>query len=167
MAREYLGAAPSVNADLVRKVDLDTSSPPTTALTNSAFAQASGSLTTTTTVTDVPGATVTITTQVANTVVVVYGMFDVLCAGTTTGDIGVGTLNVDGTDVATHNAIVEGKVGASNEVRLTGGQVWRVTLATAGSHTLKLRGSRFNAGVQTGTITFQLTHTTIAVLGRF
>lgn len=173
MARENLGAAPTVNNDLVRKGDLDTALAgkvplSATSMTNAAFAQASSNLVCTTTITDVPGATVTITTQVANTVVMVQGVFDFSAINMTAAHVGQGSLAVDGSTVANPKALYTGYTPgvANSNFRSTITQVWLVTLASAGSHTLKLQGSR---NLDTGGTTYQIgqNHTTITVLGRF
>ncbi len=105
---------------------------------------------------DVNGATLTITTPVANTVVTVWGYFDV---GTTGGtDTFIGSLNVDGSGVTTGEAHLE---GAGSE-RATVAQSWEVTLASVGSHTLKLRRQKSSAA---DTVTLFSTHTKIKVAG--
>ena len=115
---------------------------------------ASGALTLTTTVTDVPGATITLNTLTANAVYKAWAVFDMVVVTAATGNNMNGYLSVDGaqqTAVAAHEM-----VAADLD---TVAQQWRGTLATAGSHTLKLRGNRSAAG--DGTIA--AAHTTLIV----
>jgi hypothetical protein len=135
-----------------------------TDLANSAIARASDALTLTTTTTDVPGASLTITTQMPNTVVVVTAFFDLAASNTTGTDVAVGSLDVDGVSM-TGAIIYQMQVAGVSAHRLTAGQQWRVTLADAGDHTLKLRASR--TANTAGTFVVQSTHTTLAVLGYF
>jgi hypothetical protein len=101
---------------------------------------------------DVPGATITLTTTAANAVYVAVGVFDYDLQGTTTV-IGTGMLAVDGTN-QTAQALFQ--QGISTD-RMTASQVWRGTLAAAGSHTLKLRGT-LPSGME-----MNATHTTLTV----
>jgi len=91
--------------------------------------------TVTTTLTDVTGVTSTFTTPVANTEVKVTAMCDVGISGTT--DFAVITCVVDGV-TQTGNAKLLGNV------RTTIYGEWVVTLATAGSHTIKLQRQKIN-----------------------
>lgn len=116
-----------------------------------AQARASGALTVTTTVADAPGATITVTTTEANAVAFVTGVFDVSNAG---NDVFVGALVVDG-------ATQSGQAIASGADRKTVSQTWIVTLATAGSHTLKLQANKAGS---TASVTLNSTHTTITAL---
>lgn len=106
----------------------------------------------TVTPTDLTGTSVTFTTQYPNTKVLITAFFDV---GFTNGvDIGVGGANFIGV------ALVDGtSLGSTAEAHFNGqkstiGQQWSPTLAAAGSHTIKLRGSYFGPGptgnIQTG-----------------
>ena len=104
----------------------------------------------------IPGATLTFTTVHANANVQVTGIFDVT---TTTAGTGTATghCQVDGADQA--NQAIWFLVTAS--ARATIAQSWSVTLAAAGSHTIKLLGM-LNAA--SGVCTFSPTHTTISAL---
>jgi hypothetical protein len=116
-------------------------------------ASASSGYTVTTTATDIPGATTTVTTTVANTVVLVTAVFDVSSSGT--GDTFVGTLVVDG--AAQSTSAITNQTGRSAVA-----YSWAVTLATAASHTLKLQASKIGTA---NTVTTQITHTKIVVTG--
>lgn len=165
MGLKVVGAAPAAANDAVRKADLDTKvTLSETSITNSIAAAATSSLTLTTTVTDIAGATVSITTAVPNTVVVVMGVFDIFASNTTASDVAIGVLDVDGTAQAA-SALFEALVTGTTAHRATVAQTWRVTLAAAGAHTLKLRASK--SANTAGSYSAQTTHTTITVLGRF
>lgn len=84
---------------------------------------------------NVPGATITFTTTTANAVAVVETVFDFNFSGATV-TLGSGRLNVDGVGESRY-AIFQQGPGTSSD-RSTCGQTYRVTLAAAGSHTLKL-----------------------------
>lgn len=96
---------------------------------------ASGNLALTTTETDVPGASIALTTAAANAVYVATGTFsfDITSANTNFGE---GILHVDGAQ-ASGNARWSGEVTTDFGPAV---QQWSGTLATAGAHTLKLRG---------------------------
>ncbi|MEU2149310.1 hypothetical protein ABZ741_34060 [Streptomyces globisporus] len=100
-------------------------------------ATGSSNLVLTTTDTDVPGASVTLTTGTANAIYVAHGVFCFDAGGAVT-DFGSGILNVDGAQ-ASGNARWSGEVGTDFG---TDTQLWTGTLPAAGSHTLKLQGSR-------------------------
>ncbi len=117
-------------------------------------ARSSADETVTTTVTDVNGATLTITTPVANTVVRVGATWDIAATGTT--DIFVGSLYVDGVKLD------EGEGIGQISLRATIYQAWNVTLATAGSHTLKLRRQKTS---NSNTLTLSGKHTKIQISG--
>jgi hypothetical protein len=119
-------------------------------------ARSSGDETVTTVLTDVNGATLTITTPVANTVVTVTSYWDIATTGGT--DTFIGTLYVDGILHGNGEAHLE---GAGSE-RETVAQGWEVTLGSAGSHTLKLRRQKTT---NTDTMTLFGTHTKIKVGG--
>lgn len=93
------------------------------------------SATVTTTVADLSGCTLTFTTAEVNTIVLVTGVFDAQINGAT--DIFSGILDVDGSSQS-NTAILNGTV------RATVTQQWLITLATAASHTLKLRVQKTN-----------------------
>jgi hypothetical protein len=91
------------------------------------------------TTTDITGATLTFDTETANAVYVAEAVFDfdTTTPGTTT--IGVGFLNVDGSNQTSQSLFQVGAATANDRTSST--QRWRGTLATAGSHTLKLQGT--------------------------
>lgn len=144
--------------------ELDTEKAPlsATSFTNIVTAAASSNLTPTTTTTDIPGATVTITTQVANTKVFVAASLD--CQVQNMSDAIIALLNVDGVDQGSPQVLFGGSVAAAAFIRGSQAQSWVITLASAGSHTLKLRGARGSTG---GTPTIFQNFTTITVMGRF
>lgn len=108
--------------------------------TASYAARATGTLTGIVVNTDVPGATITLTTATNNAVYVAHATFDVDWQGAAAvGNVVVGKLNVDGT-LQAGDCNVEQAAGATGD-RIPGSQVWRGTLAAAGSHTLKLQAS--------------------------
>jgi hypothetical protein len=113
-----------------------------------ATADLAGSVTTT----DVTGATVTLTTETDDAVFVATGVFDFDLTGavTTTGQ---GFLAVDGTR-ETAEALLGAEVSTD---RGTTTQMWRGTLGTAGSHTLKLQGT-LPANME-----INATHTTLTI----
>ncbi len=109
-------------------------------------ARATGNLTLTTSVQDVPGATITVSTSAANAIYVVTGVFD--CDVTSySGDPAIlGGLYVDGAGV-TGSAVWLGRATAW---RVTAAGTWSGTLASSGSHTLKLVANKnVNAGTYT------------------
>lgn len=99
-------------------------------------ARATGTLAVTSTVTDVAGATVTFDTVAANAIYTVHATFDIGQIATTTNDC-FGRLSVDGV-LSSELAIYGGQVSSD---RATVGQIWRGTLASSGSHTIKLQAS--------------------------
>ncbi|MFE2021292.1 hypothetical protein ACFW9O_24920 [Streptomyces sp. NPDC059499] len=98
-------------------------------------ATGSSNLALTTTEADVAGATITLTTTTANARYVVTGtfVFDITSATTALAE---GILHVDGVQ-ASGNARWSGEVTTDFG---TAAQQWSGILASAGSHTLKLRG---------------------------
>ncbi|WP_411118980.1 hypothetical protein [Streptomyces sp. 058-1L] len=100
----------------------------------------------TTAAADIPGATVTVVTTVANAVYTVTGTFDVQIGATGAGNM-VGYLHVDGSADAGVAAKRMDQV-----TRDTIAQLWRGTLATAGSHTFKLVGQTSVATASAGNI---------------
>ena len=106
---------------------------------------------TTTTMADIAGATITISTPRANVTVVVQATCDMDTTDATT--IGTCALNVDGSDQASV-IVFEGME------RKTLHQTWTITLAASGSHTFKLR---FNRASGAGTVQVTQTHTLIAL----
>lgn len=105
-------------------------------------AAASALLVVTTTPTDVTDLTITITTTRANVDVQAHGVLDAEALNTTPGVV-VGQLLVDGN---AQTAQILWKAGANGNAantgaRVTVGQNWTFTLATAGSHTIKIQAS--------------------------
>lgn len=119
-------------------------------------AAASANLTmTTTTVTDITGATVTFNTVQSAATVTVWGVFDT-SVNTSGASLASGSCWVDGvsqTPQAIFQLITSG-------LRATITQVWTATLSGSGSHTIKLRGNLNSAA---GSASFNQTHTTITV----
>lgn len=87
---------------------------------------------------DVPGASITLTTETADAIYVAHAVFDYRLTGTPT-TLGSGNVAVDGL-IGTEYAIFRDG-GGSSGTSATVAQTYRGTLATAGSHTLKLVGS--------------------------
>lgn len=124
-------------------------------ITNKALeARSSGDETVTTSVVDVNNATLTFTTPLANTIVRVTSFWDI--NSTSGADTFIGTLYVDGVVNAT------GECHEQAAGRFSLAQSWTVTLAAAGSHTLKLRRTRSGA---TSTFTLFGIHTKIQIDG--
>lgn len=125
-------------------------------LTKYKEARSSGDETVTTSVTDVNGATLSVTTPQASTQVLVTSVWDV---GTTGGsDTFLGTLYVDNVLVTVGEAHFE---GAGSE-RSTISQSWLINVGTAGAHTFKLRRQKSGS---TDTVTLFGTHTKIICQG--
>jgi hypothetical protein len=78
--------------------------------------------------------------------------------------VALGVLDVDGVSESAL-ATFRTQVTGTTAFRATAGQTWRVTLASAGSHTLKLRASK--TANTAGTLQVQSTHTTLSVQGNF
>jgi hypothetical protein len=91
---------------------------------------------TTTTATDVPGATVTLTTTADNAAYTVIAIFDADVLATSTSVLMLGKLVVDGTSQS-GTAVY----GMDTADRATITMTWTGTLGTAGSHTFKLQGN--------------------------
>lgn len=109
----------------------------------------------TTTEVDITGATVTFTTTKANATYLVTGSF-YFAAASGAVTIASGKLNVDGTN---RTAFAQFTGTSATTDRVSASQTWTGTLASAGSHTLKLRGVAGASGV-----TVNDTHTTITVM---
>jgi hypothetical protein len=119
-------------------------------------AAASSNLTaTTTTVTDIAGATVTFNTVQGAANVLIIGVFDI-ATSVAAASVAVGHCSVDGVD-QTAQALWQ-LVTASARATVT--QVWQAALSGSGSHTIKLRGA---LSVASGTAGFGSPHTTITV----
>lgn len=120
-------------------------------------AAASGALTTSTTDTDVPGASVTVVTARANAVAIIHGVYDITCSAFTTAGVGVGMCMVDGV-LQTAQALFQPSVAGQ---RATVTQQWVVNLGASGSKVVKLQGRKTGG---TNTITINANYTTLGVL---
>lgn len=109
-----------------------------------------------TTLVDVPGATVTLTTTVANARYQVTGTFDMLPGANHASILAFGFLVIDGT--ADSGVAIQGLSGAN---RSTVSQTWGGTLAAAGSHTLKLAASL--SGTLAGGVTVRAQNSKISI----
>jgi len=87
---------------------------------------------------DIVGATITFDTDTDNAVYVATGDFDADWDGAATG-LFQGKLAVDG-GIQTELVLISQAAGAAGD-RIPGSHTWRGTLATAGTHTLKLIGT--------------------------
>lgn len=87
---------------------------------------------------DVPGATVTFTTEAADAEYVAHAVFDYRMTGTPT-TLGSGNIHVDSVLQAEYATFRDG--GGSSGTSATVAQVYRGTLSAAGSHTIKLVAS--------------------------
>ncbi|MEV0267727.1 hypothetical protein AB0H43_03045 [Hamadaea sp. NPDC050747] len=90
----------------------------------------------TTTQTDIPGCTASITTTRANAKVAIRGSFDMNMKATN-GAIALGVCMIDGVAQARTATYA----GATNGARATVTGVWRATIAAPGTYTIKLRAS--------------------------
>lgn len=108
-------------------------------------------------VTDISGATVTFTTTHTNVVVTCTGIFDMQANSFSSVAAAIGHLSVDGSDQTTQAIFV---ATATNQ-RACVSQCWTITLASSGSHTLKLRANGGSAGSQYSVLN---PHTTINAL---
>lgn len=100
----------------------------------------------TTSAADITGTSLTITTTYANTKCAIWAVFDPDSTGVTS--IFVGTCVVDGTSQ-------QGEAH-SQTLRVTCAAMWIVTLAAAGSHTIKLQGLKSGGS---DTVNTNATHT--------
>ncbi len=123
-------------------------------------ARATAVLNLTATVTDVPGATLTFTTTYPNTAYVAIwaANFNGIAAGTPTGIV---QLNIDGSDL-TAPELVWNQANVAAGSQTTGGTSYVGVLASAGSHTFKLRGSR--SGGADSQIRVNAAHTQLTLL---
>jgi len=115
----------------------------------------SSSVTVTETVTDLPGASVSVTTVELGTQVEVTAVFDVESSGT--NDIFLGTLVVDGAAAEAPEAHYR----ATGRATIT--QSWLVSLGSIGAHTLKLQVAKVS---NANTILCYGTHTHVTVRGQ-
>lgn len=120
-------------------------------------AAADAILAVTTTVTDIPGATISFTATRDDVLVRVVGVFDCETLGTTAAGIIVARANMDGAEPV-GRATFQGQGG---EVRGTVTQTWLFTV-DQGPHTVKLRAAR-SGGVD-GDTRINPTHTTITAI---
>jgi len=91
---------------------------------------------------DITGASITFTTVVANAVVIINADFDLRVTATGTGYC-YGSVAVDGVTDTTYQRL---STYQSAETRAGGHLRIKTTLATAGSHTIKLQGKKDSAG---------------------
>lgn len=118
---------------------------------------ASSDVTVSGTVADVTGATTTFSTVYPNAKLKIFIVGDVDATNGTAAIVSV-YANVDGTDYASPMTISE--QGTSNDSRYTVSQLITVTVASSGSHTVKLRARRVSG---TGTADVKGSHTTARV----
>lgn len=110
------------------------------------------------TVADITGASITFSTTTAGAKAICTWVADTDSTNATAAIASV-YLSIDGVDQAAPMTIME--QGTANDTRATVAQMSTVTLASAGSHTIKLRGQRVSG---TGTVTVKQTHTTLRIL---
>lgn len=108
-------------------------------LLQSAYAVASGTLTTTGSDQDVPGCSVTVTVTGAHAFAVCFGAFDL--SKTAVGASGVGAMYVDGTALAGSASFSDGTNTISDRQMTT--KMWQAALSP-GTHQIKMRASRTN-----------------------
>jgi len=123
---------------------------------NTYHASCSSDLVGSVTATAITGASITLTTETDGAVWTAVANFDFDTAGSGTTTAGEGLLFVDGVE-AGGKALFQVGAATAND-RGTVGQNWMGTLATAGSHTLALRGTlpanmEINAGHTRLTVT--------------
>lgn len=94
----------------------------------------------TATETDLPAASVTLSTSAANAKFEVTGAFDITT--TATGASGVGRLSVDGSTLTGQAVITHAAINSRTTIPWS----WQGTLASAGSHTFKLRALKDSGG---------------------
>lgn len=116
-----------------------------------------GATTVTTSLADVTGATVTFTTVNANAFAQVIWTMDITVTVAGAGVVAIGQMNYDGVDVSTRQALFS----LEDVHRATLTQRDNITLAAAGSHTIKMRTQKTGAG---GTAQLQTNHTGFTVL---
>ncbi len=124
-----------------------------------AQATATGNVPLTVTPTDVPGATLTVTTTRPTAAAQISATFDFQATGVT-ATFGVGVINIDGVDITAPQAIWN-QSGTAVDARITAAVTYAATL-TPGSHVLKLRV--FRSGGADGQIRVNSLHTQISAL---
>ncbi|WP_422733992.1 hypothetical protein ACN26Y_29835 [Micromonospora sp. WMMD558] len=118
-------------------------------------AVASASLTLGTSLADVTGTSIALTTLTDGALYIAEASFDMNIATAAAGQLAEGHLDVNGADQTARALKLMTAVD-----RATVSQRWRGTLTTAGSHTLKLRGIKSGAS---GVASIVLTHTKLQV----
>jgi hypothetical protein len=104
---------------------------------------------------DVPGVTVTFTTLNPNAIAMVTAVFDHQCTVVAAGALGLGQLVVDGASPAKQ---LIGSAAVVNRENIS--QTWTVTLAAAGSHTIKMQARKTNGAT---TVILNAVHTGIDI----
>lgn len=110
---------------------------------------------TSTTLTDV-GVSITFTTENASALVLAFGVFD-MAVHTASSNFAVGHCIVDGSDQTSQAVSSMTTVGQ----RGTQSQNWAASLASAGSHTVKLQAGLSASG---GQMDIKTTHTTLLLI---
>ncbi|MEU2799062.1 hypothetical protein [Streptomyces sp. NPDC007117] len=90
---------------------------------------------------DVPGATITLTTEMPNAVYVVDAWFDYRITSTSGTALGSGNISVDGAIESEYAVFRDSHAGSGTSFTDSVGHTYRGTLPAAGSHTLKLVAS--------------------------
>jgi hypothetical protein len=106
-------------------------------------ANATSALSLSTTLTDVPGCSVSVTVAGANAYVICHAAVQFNCISANSGHYAQCSLVVDGTAQASQGTIKSDMNAAPTDGHRS--YVWEVGL-TAGTHTIKLQGSKDNAG---------------------
>lgn len=111
----------------------------------------------TTVITDLAGATITVTGLRAGDRAQIIGIFDMACSAAPGIVVAVGYLNITGSGNQAQQAIFQ---AAAAGHRATVSQTWKFTVPTDGDYTFKLRAAKTGAG---GVYTCFSTHTRIAL----
>ncbi|AWL39661.1 MULTISPECIES: hypothetical protein [unclassified Streptomyces] len=90
---------------------------------------------------DVPGATITLTTETANAVYVVDAWFDYRVTSTSGTALGSGNVAVDGAIQGEYAVFRDSHAGSGASFTDSVGHTYRGTIPTPGTHTLKLVAS--------------------------
>jgi len=126
-----------------------------TGMAQSSAVPATSALTVGTSSADVPGCSITVTVTGANAYALVTMVFDVQAIVTTSNNVFLGQLNVDGVGAPTYpEAHADDRTS-----RITPAQSTKVPLA-AGTHTLKLQAAKTPGG----TFTVMTSHTNLTVI---
>ncbi|WP_213452902.1 hypothetical protein [Rhizomonospora bruguierae] len=110
---------------------------------------ASADLPLTPTLTDVPGASVTVTAQAAGARYIALATFRFDRSTANSSAHGIGRLNVAGVDLPPQVPV---RLNSAVLATVTCARAFSGTLASAGNHTFKLRGSCVTAGVWSATL---------------